>query len=152
MRSCGGRCEVLAFLTQPCGSFSHVSFKCRLSGMNDPLATAKKHLAKVQAAWGDPTDWEDLSIYGFYCLECAVKAACDHLGISLGKQHPEKAEKAELLAKKHSLPDVSKLLRTLNQARKSVSYDDVGFPGGLDAEDVAAEIEAFVDAVEALVS
>jgi len=39
------------------------------------LALARHHLKRVLSAWDDPTDWDDLSLYGFYCLEAAVEAA-----------------------------------------------------------------------------
>jgi len=32
------------------------------------LALARRHLERVQQAWDDPLDWDDLSLYGFYCL------------------------------------------------------------------------------------
>jgi hypothetical protein len=39
---------------------------------------AEEHLKRVQAAWDDPTDWEDLTMYGLYCVEAAVVAAAKH--------------------------------------------------------------------------
>jgi hypothetical protein len=112
----------------------------------DHLELAKKHLARVQEAW-DPPDWPDLALYGFYCLENAVGAAATHAGIGFKKTHPSKADAARQLAAQHRLPDVSRLLVQLNDARKSVAYGDVPQPN-LDAEDVATEVENYVDAVE----
>ena len=45
------------------------------------LSHAKRHLERVLAAWDSPTDWEDLTIYGFYCLEASVVAAALHIGL-----------------------------------------------------------------------
>ena|SRR2546427_13285153 len=109
------------------------------------LNLAKKHLERVLAAW-DPPDWLDLAMYGFYCLENAVSAAATHAKIKFGKTHPSKADAARQLAARHGLPDVSSLLAQLNDARKSVAYGDITMPN-LDAEDVAIEIENYVDAV-----
>jgi len=46
------------------------------------------------------------------------------------------------------MPDVSDLLRDLNEARKANVYGDVPAPS-LNAEDVAQRIEEFVEAVKA---
>jgi hypothetical protein len=50
--------------------------------------------------------------------------------------------------KTRDLPDISDLLRKLNDARKAASYGDIELPK-LDAEDTAAEIEEYVEAVAA---
>jgi hypothetical protein len=115
----------------------------------DHLELAKEHLKRVQAAWDYPTDWSDLALYGFYCLENAVVAAALHGSVGVRKSHPRKADAARELSASAGLPDVSSLLVTLNDARKSVAYGDVALPN-LDAEDLAREIEEYVDAVEAL--
>src|SRR5712691_12472300 len=106
------------------------------------LKLAKKHLIKVQEAWSEP-EWADLSLYGFYCLENAVSAATTDAKIAWKKTHVAKAEAARELASKFGLPDVENLLRDLNDARKSEAYGDIAAPE-LDAEDVGAEIEAYV--------
>jgi hypothetical protein len=116
----------------------------------DHLELAKKHLERVQSAW-DPPDWPDLALYGFYCLENAVMAAAMHTGIDTQKSHPAKASAAQVLAKMHGLVDVSKLLRELNDARKAEAYGDVLRPA-LDPEDVAGDIQAYVDSVEELLA
>jgi hypothetical protein len=90
-----------------------------------------------------------LSLYGFYCLEAAVEAAAVHVGITTSRKHWEKADIADELHEKHGLPDVGQLLRDLNDARKAAAYGDVPAPN-LDAEDVASEIEIYVDAVRRL--
>lgn len=41
----------------------------------DYLVTARRHLERIQAAWYELTDWDDLTLYGFYC----------HLLISLNR-------------------------------------------------------------------
>ena len=116
----------------------------------DKLALARHHLKRVQSAWDDPTDWDDLSLYGFYCLEAAVEAAAVHVGMKTSKKHWEKADVAGELHSKQGLPDIEQLLRDLNDARKSAAYGDVPAPD-LNAEDVASEIEGYVDAVADLV-
>jgi hypothetical protein len=115
----------------------------------DKLKLAQKHLERVLAAWDTPTDWEDLSLYGFYCLEAAVEAAARHLGIGVSKKHWEKVDIANELHNKHGLPDVGNLLRDLNDARKAAAYGDIKTPD-LEAEEVASEIENYVNAVSGL--
>lgn len=48
------------------------------------------------------------------------------------------------------MPDVELLLRDLNETRKSEAYGEGAAPD-LDAEEVASEIETFVEAVAQLV-
>lgn len=88
-----------------------------------------------------------LSLYGFYALEAAVEAASIHYGMNAQKTHWARVGAAETLNRQHGLSDVSALLRDLNETRKSVAYGDVEAPL-LDAEDVASEIESFIDSVE----
>jgi hypothetical protein len=116
----------------------------------DKLALARHHLNRVLDAWDDPTDWDDLSLYGFYCLEAAVEAAAGRVGIRTSKRHWERADVASELHKKHGLPDIEQLLRDLNDARKSAAYGDIPAPD-LNAEAVASAIEAYVNAVADLV-
>lgn len=111
----------------------------------EKLELARRHLERVQAAW-DPPDWADLSLYGFYALEAAVEAASLHYGMKFQKAHWARVEAAETLHRQYSLPDVSALLRDLNETRKSEAYGDVQAPE-LDAEAVASEIESFIDSV-----
>ena len=113
----------------------------------EKIRLAEKHLEKVLGAWDDPTDWYDLSLYGFYCLEAAVEAVARHLGMTVTKRHWDKVTIAERVHRKHGLPDVSDLLKSLNAARKAAAYGDVE-PPELDAEDVASQIELFVEAVK----
>jgi hypothetical protein len=116
---------------------------------SNKLKLARRHLERVQSAWDDPTDWDDLPLYGFYCLEAAVEAAALHLGLRTSKRHWEKVDLAVDLNRNHNLPDVTDLLGNLNNARKAAAYGDVELPE-LDAEDLAAAIERYVDAVAAL--
>ena len=122
--------------------------------MSDPTALesldlARKQLERVRLAWVDPTDWDDLSLYGFYCLENAVAAAARHVGTEFRPTHPSKLEAARKLHDAHGLPDVSELLYNLNTARKAAVYGDIAAPE-LDAEQVATAIDEFVDAVASL--
>ncbi len=117
---------------------------------SNKLKLAQRHLGKVQGAWSEPTDWDDLSLYGFYRLEAAVEAAALHFGLHTSKKHWEKVDLAVDLHKRYGLPDITNLLRDLNEARKAAAYGDVALPE-LDAEDIAADIERYVDAVAALV-
>lgn len=114
------------------------------------LALARRHLERVQNSWDDPVDWDDLSLYGFYCLENAVVAAALHFGMTTSDIHAEKAEVASKLHEEHGLQDVSDLLIDLNAARKGAAYGDVEGPE-LDPADVASEIEEFVEAVAELI-
>jgi hypothetical protein len=114
----------------------------------EKLTLAKRHLDRVQNASGEP-DWDDLSLYGFYCLEAAVEAAALHFRMRTSTKHWEKVDIALRLHKTKGLPDISDLLRKLNEARKAAAYGDIELPD-LDAEDTAAEIEEYVKAVAAL--
>lgn len=114
------------------------------------LEVAKRHLNRVHAAWIEPTDWDDLSLYGFYCLEAAVEAAALHFGLRTSKKHWEKVDLAEELHKKRGLPDIHELLLSLNDARKAAAYGDIDRPD-LDAEDIASQIEGYVDAVATVI-
>jgi len=69
------------------------------------LEPAKRHLGKVLEAWTHPTDWDDLSLYGFCCLEAAVEAGALHFGLRTSKKHWEKADLAKDLHNEKGLPD-----------------------------------------------
>jgi hypothetical protein len=123
------------------------------AGMADSagfLERARNHLDRVRAAAPDPTDWYDLTIYGFYCVEAAVMAASAHDGMRVEPNHPSKATAAQTLARTHGFPDVSGLLRTLNAARKATAYGDRELPR-LDPVRLAREIERYVQAVAKLI-
>lgn len=118
---------------------------------SEALRLAQKHLAKVQVAWLDPVDWSDLAIYGFLALENAVVAGARHFGIAVEQTHPSKNRAADAMRDTHGLPDVTPLMLQLWDMRQSESYGDVQAPDGLDAEDVASEIEGYVEAVRAYI-
>src|SRR5687767_6909723 len=118
---------------------------------DEKLDLARRHLERVLAAWDEPTDWDDLSLYGFYCLEAAVEAAALHLGLSTSRKHWEKADTARVLHQNHALPEVEQLLRDLNDARKAAAYGDIEQPEDLNAEETASRIEEYVDAVSTLI-
>lgn len=110
------------------------------------LRRARNHLERVRDAAPHPTDWFDLTIYGFYCVEAAVMAAASFAGFSVDKTHPAKAAAARSLANRHGLPDVSTLLATLNAARKAAAYGDRPLPP-LDPAQLLTEAEQYVESV-----
>jgi hypothetical protein len=115
-----------------------------------PFEFARNHLVRARnAARKSPVDWTDLTVYGFYCLELALKAAAEHLGAKISPNHLQKAELAKALAGAHNLPDVSALLLDLNEARKATGYGDVAIPR-LDSDDLLAQLEGYVSAVGGL--
>ena len=115
------------------------------------LRLAKEHKERVLQS-SNPPRWIFLSTFGFYALEAAVMAAAHHLKHPVVKSHPGKAKAAMELAQRYGLPDVSRLLRDLNEARKSEAYGDVTFPTNLSAEQVVDDVEKYVGAVEALLT
>jgi hypothetical protein len=104
----------------------------------------------VQVAWLDPVDWSDLSLYAFLALENAVVAAADSLGISWERTHPSKVAAAQILYAKHGLPDIADLLVELNSLRKAEAYGEVRPSQYLEPEEVAVQVEGYVEAVGAL--
>lgn len=92
------------------------------------LDLARRHLDRVLAAWTEPTNSDDLSLYGFYCLEAAVEAAALHFSLRTSKRHWEKVDIAAELHEKNGLPDITDLLRDLNDARKAAACGDVERP------------------------
>jgi len=113
----------------------------------EQLQLARDQLEKVRDATSESTDWKDLSLYGFYCLENAVCAAATHAGIGFSRSPPDKIRAAERLSAEHGFSPVSDLLRDLNDARKAAAYGDIDSPE-LDAEDVVSDLEQYVKAVE----
>lgn len=114
------------------------------------LGLSEGHLNRVQSAWDQPTDWDDLTIYGLYCVEAAVMAAAEHVGLAITRSHRAKMELAERLSTDHGLPEIADLMPVLNTARKAAAYGDTIAPE-LDPEDVAVRIEEYVDAVRSFV-
>ena len=115
------------------------------------LRLARHHLNRVQNSWDTPTDWDDLSLYGFFALEAAVDCVCLHFGIAAARTHSARSDAAKDLALQHGIDDISDLLRDLNEARKSAAYGDVDDPPELDAEDVATRIETYIESITELV-
>ena len=117
----------------------------------ESLEVARGHLQRVQEASFEPTDWTDLSVYGFACLEACVVAAALHLGRPRPGSHFAKVDEALLLATESDLPDVEDLLVGLGYRRKHEMYGDIDLPDeDQDPEYVADAIEQYLDAVEGL--
>ena len=114
----------------------------------EKLALAQRHLTRVLDAWPEPTDWDDLFLYGFYALEAAVDCAGLHFDESTAKTHWRRIDAARQLGR-YGLDDVSDLLGELNEGRKSVAYGDSDRPES-NAENLAARVEWFVESVSAL--
>ena len=114
----------------------------------EKLALAQRHLGRVRIAWAEPTDWDDLCLYGFYALEAGVDCACLHFGESTQKAHWSRVDAARRLSR-YGLDDVSDLLRDLNEGRKSVAYGDAELPD-LSAKEIADKIECFIESVSKL--
>ncbi len=108
---------------------------------------ALNHRERVLASWDDPTDWAILATFGFYCLEACVAAVALHLGMPRPNTHPKKVQEARQFASVHGLPDVGDLLVDLNNMRKHEAYGDIDPPENLDPQDVATEIDEYVEAV-----
>jgi hypothetical protein len=70
----------------------------------EKLPLARRHLGRVLSAWDTPTGWDDLSLYGFYCLEAAVEAAAAHVGMRTSKKHWEKLMSAENFTRSMGYP------------------------------------------------
>ena len=117
----------------------------------DSFDLALRHLERVAVSWDDPTDWLELSTFGFYCLEAAVVAAALQLKRTRPSNHQDKVREAMCLTNEHDLPDIANLLVDLNTMRKHEAYGDIDPPDSLDPEDVASEIEAYVEQVRKLV-
>ena len=111
----------------------------------DKLAIAQSHLRRVQDAWDDPTDWDDLCLYGFYALEAAVDCARLHFEEPTRRTHSSRVDAAREL-RQYGLEDVSALLRDLNEGRKSVAYGDADLPD-ISPHELAAKLEEFIDSV-----
>lgn len=100
----------------------------------------------MQVAWLDPVDWSDLALYGFYALENAVAAAADTAGVVWKQTHPSKVSAAKHLHDQFGLPDVSDLLVELNDLRKATAYGETQPSHSHSPEDIAIEVEEFVEA------
>ena len=119
---------------------------------HEALELALRHLDRVLSAWDEPTDWSDLSIYGFYCLEACVAAAGIHVDGKAPRGHRTKEKKARQLHEEHGLPDIGDLLVDLNDMRKYEAYGDTEYPATLRAEDIASTIEGYTYAIRDLLA
>ena len=95
-------------------------------------------------------DYTEAVTWLFAALEAAVVAVADKHGIDTKKQHWKKAEVAkDLYDQGHFPADFSPTLDTLNRARKIAVYEgDEPDLGDESLEDVAADVEAAVEAAE----
>ncbi len=116
------------------------------------LQLALSHLQRVQASWDDPTDWTELSTFGFYCLEACVVAATLHVERQRPRNHPDKAREAQRLATEYNLPDIGDLLVDLNDKRKHEAYGDIDPPGDLHAAEIATAVEEYVEATREFIT
>lgn len=118
------------------------------------LERAKAQLDRVRAACLQPPDAVEAVTFAFYAYENAVVAVAETRRLSWTKKHAEKARLAGRLAKQGIVStDVEQRLKYLNDLRKDVAY---GEPGPelerLDLEDLAIDLEEFVEEVERLVT
>ena len=120
------------------------------------LDTAKKHVERVQIASFESTDEdrEEGVTWAFYAYENCVVAIAEALDRSWKKIHKQKAELARKLHEEGIVSrDIKGTLEELNELRKDVQY---GQPGPdlmeLDLEDLASELEAFIDEVEQVIA
>jgi uncharacterized protein (UPF0332 family) len=110
---------------------------------------AHEHLHVAQAAVEEGRLNEAVNAL-FYASEAAVVALANEHGLDTKKHHGLKADAASELHKQGVLArDYGPVLRILNQARKDIWYegDEPELGGGL--EDLTAEVEELVEAVEA---
>ncbi len=75
-------------------------------------------------------------------------AAASALGLTIKKTHWDKLDAARILHDKHGLPDIAALLEELNELRKGFSYGELVTEPSLSAQDIASEVETYVDAVQ----
>jgi hypothetical protein len=89
-----------------------------------------------------------------FIYENAVVAGAIALGYEWQATHPSKVEVAQRLVREGRVKtDVGERLTDLNKLRKDVSYGDPGDElGEVDLEDVVAELDAFIDEVDDLLS
>ena len=120
----------------------------------EALTRARKQLERVQMAAWEPQDPEEAVTWAFYAYENALKALAEARGDILARHHGRKAEYAGRMARQKVLrTDAEARLVELNGLRKQVSYGDVyGDLAALDLEDLASELETFLDEVETVIA
>ena len=118
------------------------------------LKRARKQLERVSIAAWPPEDCETAVTWAFYAYENCVVAAAEAQGIPWRKQHPNKVAVARQLYENGQVQrDIGDELERLNELRKDVQYGDPGLELlEVDLEDLATELETFVDEVEALLA
>lgn len=117
------------------------------------LKRARSQLERVQVAGFDPPDYVEAVTFAFYAYENATVAAAEAKGMKWTKSHYEKAHLARKLVDDGILStDIEERLLRLNDLRKDVAY---GEPGPeleeVDLEDLASDLELFIDEVEKVV-
>lgn len=118
------------------------------------LTRARSQLERVQVAGYAPPDPVEAVTFAFYAYENAVVAAAEVKGIKWTKVHFEKAKLASKLCDDGILAtNVEDRLLWLNDLRKDVAYDEPGPElEEVDLEDLAIELEQFIDEVEEVIS
>ncbi len=116
------------------------------------LDRARKHWERVSDAAFPPGDHEEAVTWAFYAYENCVVAAAEALGLPWRRVHYDKVAVArQLYVNEHVHRDIGDELERLNELRKDVQY---GLPGldllDVDLENLAADLEAFIDEVAGL--
>ena len=116
------------------------------------LDRARRQWERVSNAAWPPEDHEEAVTWAFYAYENCVVAAAEALSLTWRRVHYDKASIARrLYADGHVRRDIGSELERLNELRKDVQY---GLPGidllDIDLEDLASELEAFIDEVAGL--
>ena len=141
---------------QPASAFSHSVFALADRECSDearhpgPSRPCKASSGKGTGGMGRANRLGGPCNLWLLLLRAGRAAAAIEYGLRGRKQHRDRVQLANRLHKNKGLPDVSKLLTDLHNAQKYASYGDVR-PPRLVAENVAHEIEEFVEAVAAIV-
>ena len=114
------------------------------------VARAKKQLEKVQTASWEPQDPEQAVTWAFYAYENCVTALAERYEYQWTPNHYKKAELARTLHDRGFISrDIGDDLEELNSLRKDVAYGEPGYDLlTVDLEELATELEQFVDEVE----
>ena len=117
------------------------------------LKRARRQLARVQVAWIEPADPTAAVTFAFYAYENAVVAVAEARAIKWTKVHHEKANLARKLFNQGILAtNAEERLLELNDLRKDVAYDEPGPElEQVDLEDLARDLELFIDEVEGVI-
>jgi hypothetical protein len=119
------------------------------------LTVARRQLDRVQTASWDPDDEdrEDAVTWGFYSFENAVVAAAEKANLPWKRTHWDKLDLADKLhADGYVSVSVRNRMEELNELRKDVAYGEAGPDlNEYDLENLAVELEKFLDEVEKFV-